>query len=82
MNDSIAVEARFDKDGKIYPKRFEWKGLHYSVESVGRQWEVKNVIHILVMVIGEEVFELSFTPSTRLWHLLRSPRDFGRRHTV
>lgn len=82
MNDPIAVEAKFDKDGKIYPKRFEWKGLHYSVESVGRQWEEEDITHILVMVVGEAVFELSFNPSTTRWHILRDPGDFGRHHAV
>jgi hypothetical protein len=82
MNDTLAVEARFDKDGKIYPKRFEWKGLHYLVESVGRQWVKHDITHILVMVGGDKVFELSFDPSTTCWHLLRSPLDFGRGQAV
>ena len=78
MNDQISVEARFDKDGKIFPKAFEWRGLHYNVESIGRQWEEAGVVHTLVMAIDEKVFELAFDPSTLKWHLLRSPRDFGR----
>lgn len=82
MSDQISVEARFDKDGKIHPKVFEWKGLHYTVESIGRQWEENGILHILVMAIDDKVFELSFNPSTLDWHLLRSPRDFGRHQTV
>lgn len=82
MSDPIAVDARFDKGGSVRPKAFEWKGLHYTIESLGRQWEDQGILHLLVMVDIDKVFELSFNPSTLCWHLLRSPHDFGSHQAV
>lgn len=76
MSDLISVESRFEKNGTVHPKAFEWKGRHYTVESVGRQWEEDGILHILVMV-ASEVFEISFNSSSMSWHLVRSPQDFG-----
>jgi hypothetical protein len=82
LNDPIVVDARFEKDGSIRPNAFAWKGLHYKIDSVGRQWEEQDIRHILVMVNGDKVFELSFTPSTLCWHLIRIPDDFGSHQAV
>jgi hypothetical protein len=82
LSDLLSVEARFDKKGKIYPKSFERKGLQYSVGSIGRQWEEEGIYHILVMDLDEKVYELAFDPSSRTWHLLRSPQDFGRHQAL
>lgn len=82
MNEPISVEARFAKDGKIRPMGFEWKGLHYFVESTGRQWQADGILHILVMAIDAKVFELTFDPSNLNWHLVRTPRNFGKHDSI
>jgi hypothetical protein len=82
VSDPISVEAIFNKDGTIQPKAFEWNNLHFIIESVGRQWEESDTVHILVMANGDQVFELSFNSSSMCWYLIRKPQDFGRHCSV
>jgi hypothetical protein len=65
----VEVTARFDKEGKITPLRFNWKGSDYLVESTGRRWEAQDGRHTLVMVPGGRIFELIYTPMEGRWFL-------------
>ena len=71
----IEVTARFDEHGKATPLRFTWKGSVYQVESTGRRWADSNGQHILVMVPGGRIFELSFVNAEGRWYLGRVEPD-------
>lgn len=75
----IEVTARFDSEGKIWPLHFTWQGRSYPVQSTGRRWEDNEGTHILVMVPGDQVFELVFIPAMGRWYLGRfGPHRPGR----
>jgi len=72
--ESIEVTARFDGHGIVTPLSFSKQGRSYTVESTGRRWEDDLGQHILVMVCGpcsggDNVFELVFNSTERVWHL-------------
>lgn len=67
--ETIEVIARFTEDGKLYPQRFSWQGIDYTVESTGRHWKDQDGLHILVMVPGERVLELIYQADQGLWYL-------------
>ena len=67
--DLVEVTARFDRDGKVIPLRFNWKGQDFPVEGAGRRWKAEDGLHILVMAAGERVFELLFDPAQLRWFI-------------
>ena len=67
----ILVKARFDPQGNVIPVRFEWRGQSFLVESIGRRWQLKDGLHILVMVSGGRAFHLRFNANQDQWHLIR-----------
>ncbi len=77
MNEPISVEARFNLDGTFRPIAFEWRGHHFTISSHGRQWEQEGEYRFLVMIRGEQVFELAYLKEEMRWQLKRSPRELG-----
>ncbi len=77
MNESIAVEARFEEDGAIFPLAFIWQGRRYSISSLGRQLEQDGERRFLVMTLNEQIYELAYQPMEGTWRLSRRPGDFG-----
>jgi len=69
--DTIEVTARFDSQGNITPISFTWQGIVYTVESIGRRWEAKDGLHMLVMVIGNRAYHLVFNEKASTWKLIR-----------
>jgi hypothetical protein len=65
----INVSARFRMDGEIIPENFDWQGGTFPVVSTGRHWIDGKNYHILVMVPGDDVFELVFVPGEMQWYL-------------
>ena len=82
MTESIPVEARFEQDGSLRPIAFEWQGRRFEIESHGRQWEESGKHHFLVMVSGDQVFELVYLRQGNQWRLKRSPKDFNRHSSI
>jgi hypothetical protein len=83
VRESIAVEVRFGDDGGLRPLAFEWRGRHFRVASLGRQWQEGSVQHFLVMTPEEQVYELAYAPEPAAgqWWLLHAPKD-PRRGTL
>jgi hypothetical protein len=65
----IEVVARFDQDGNLTPLSFTWHGRCYKIDATGRQWQDEKGDHFLVMVPGEQFFELSFSPIEMRWRI-------------
>jgi len=83
LNEAIAVEARFEPDGTIYPLAFILQGRRYRIASISRQWEHDGEHRFLVMTSEEQIYVLAFLPDKRIWRLSRRPEDFkGRRKVV
>ena len=78
MSESIPVEAQFEPDGTLIPLAFKWQGQQYTVVSYGRQWEENGRRHYLVMVSGDQVFELIYLQKDNQWQVARSPYDFNK----
>jgi hypothetical protein len=82
MTESIPVEARFEADGSLCPIAFEWQGQRFAIQSHGRQWEEHGAHHFLVMVSGNQVFELVYLQEENQWQLERIPKDFNPRTSI
>jgi hypothetical protein len=65
----IDVTVRFGSSGRIEPLSFMLDERVYPVESTGRSWKDGQSFHILVMVPGNRVCELVFSPSDLAWYL-------------
>jgi hypothetical protein len=69
----IAVEAHFDAEGAITPRRFEWQGTLLVVEGLGRQWAEGGERCFNVMAMGSRLFELRLDEETLRWSIARGP---------
>ena len=65
----IEVTARFEKDGKVIPVYLVRQGHRYTIDSIGRQWQAADGLHILVMTATGRMFELVFNPAESRWYL-------------
>jgi hypothetical protein len=70
-----AVDAHFDADGAVRPRRFTWNQARLDVSDVGRQWADEDGRHVLVMVGGRETFELVLRRDNLIWWVVRAPKD-------
>ncbi len=66
--DPIEVTARFEPKGKIVPLSFIWKRRIYRVDSIGRQWDANDGIHILVMTPGNRAHHLLYMVEKGIWY--------------
>ena len=73
----VEVTARWLPNGRFEPSQFTWQGRAYRVESTGRHWEDADGLHILCMVPGGQVFELTFQLNPARW-VLRPPASMAR----
>jgi hypothetical protein len=62
----VDVMARWESD-KFLPRHFVWRGHLFPVESIGRQWEDDEGLHILCMIRGGAIFELVFRLQPAGW---------------
>ncbi|MEW5867746.1 MAG: hypothetical protein AB1894_00605 [Chloroflexota bacterium] len=69
--EAVEVTARFDPTGKIFPQRLIWHGRTFDSIDTGRQWVEEDSYHILIMLPGEQVYELVFVPKELTWYLSR-----------
>ena len=60
--EEVEVTAHFDLDGGITPKRLIRKGKEFILDGSGRQWDDDLGLHFLVMIPGDQVFELLYDP--------------------
>ena len=74
----IEVTAQFRIDGQIVPLRFVLNGKTFPIESIGRNWQAEDGVHILVMIPGGKVVELILNLSQGRWYLrcLPASRSF------
>ena len=68
--ETIEVTAQFDSQGNITPLSFTWDKVTYRIESTGRRWEAKDILHILVMTTGDQVFHLTYNREIGIWNIL------------
>lgn len=73
MREAIAVEVRFEPDGRLRPLAFELGGRRHAVAAVGRQWAESERRHVLVMTPDERIYELVFDPGEGVWEVGRRP---------
>jgi hypothetical protein len=71
--ETIAVEALFDVEGGIMPRRFEWHGSIIAVEGVGRCWTEGGERCFNVLAMGGRLFELRLDEETLRWSIARGP---------
>lgn len=71
MFEPTEVDAHFAVDGSLRVHSFTWHGHHHTVTSTGRQWRTPTATHCLVMLPGEQVFELRYMFATGLWQAKR-----------
>ena len=72
-DEKTSLEARFDVDGAVHPRRFTWNHAWLQVSDVGRQWEDVSGRHVLVMAEGQYTFELLLRRESLVWHVVRAP---------
>jgi len=71
--EAIEVTLRFDPQGQSFPIQFVWRERVYPVTSSGRRWQIQDgnhaLLHILVMTIEAQTYELVFDPLELRWYL-------------
>jgi nicotinamide-nucleotide amidase len=72
----VEVMARFDAEGQLMPVSFSWQGQAHTVSSTGRRWQDDTGQHVLVMGVGDKVFELVYAPAEMRWYV--RPPAMGR----
>ena len=73
VDEETSVEAQFDVDGEITPRRFAWHGNMVPVEGVGRRWKEGDERCFMVMAMGGQPFELRLDERTLCWRIARAP---------
>ena len=75
VDEPTAVEARFETDGAVRPRRFIWTQTWLDVSDVGRQWMDVDGRHMLVMTGGRHTFELLLERESLTWRVVRAPTE-------
>ena len=65
----IEVGAHKDIGGSWVPDRFIWDNTIYKILEIGRRWQDEDGEHILVMALGEHVYELILSIDQISWYL-------------
>jgi hypothetical protein len=75
MDEPTDVEVRFGVDGSVTLLSFTWQGSRLRVTSMGRQWVEGERRHFLVMVAGDQIFELSHHRGAGQWRIVHAPQQ-------
>jgi len=73
VDEPTAVEAYFESDGAVRPRRFTWDQGWLNVSDVGRQWVKDDGRHVLVLTAGHDTFELLLERESLAWRVVRAP---------
>jgi hypothetical protein len=76
--EAVEVTARFDPQGEITPLNFIRDQKTIPVTGVGRRWNDSQGVHILVMVPGEQIFEMLFANAQNRWYVSRPGPELKR----
>ena len=85
VDEPTVVDARFEADGQVRPRRFTWDRRWLNVTDVGRQWVDLEGRHVLVMAhaarqqgddagpvtTGRYTFELLLERENLVWRVVR-----------
>lgn len=74
---ALQVEARVDAEGPPQPLAFTWRNERLRINSIGRTWREPEEHHYLVMVTGDQVYELAYSYRDGAWRMVRQPANFG-----
>ncbi len=77
VDEPTAVEARFERDGRLRVTSFTWQRRRVQVISHGRGWLEDDGRHLLVMTAGDKVFELLLRRSDLTWRVRRAAPQVG-----
>ena len=67
------VQARWKRSGGFEPTQFFWDGVIHRVESTGREWEDEHGYHVLCMIQGGQVYQLTFHLNPAGWTIKPVP---------
>jgi hypothetical protein len=67
--EAVEVTARFDPQGEITPLTIIKDHKEIPISGIGRRWSDARGVHILVMVPGEQIYDLFFASSENRWYL-------------
>ncbi len=76
--EAVEVTARFDPQGEITPLSFIMNQKTMPVTGIGRRWADPQGMHILVMVPGEQIYELLFANAQTCWYVSRPGPELKR----
>ena len=65
----IEVGVHKEINGKWQPERFLWQDRIYTILEVGRRWQAEDGEHILVTVLGGQVYELLLANDQISWYI-------------
>ena len=66
----IEVTANFDTSGNITPVFVHLKGIKYTVEKIGRQWQNETGLYYLVMIPADKILKIQFNTYELRWYLI------------
>jgi PncC family amidohydrolase len=68
----ITVDARFDLQGRLTPRAFQWRGQWVQVTSIGRVWGTSRggvlIQHYLVSTPGATLFDITYEAISARWY--------------
>jgi hypothetical protein len=82
VDEPTAVEARFETDGAVRPRRFTWTQSWLDVSDVGRQWIDADGRHVLVITGGRHTFELRWLRLEQRESRMRKSRSIRSTYSV
>ena len=75
VDEPTAIDAHFEAEGTVRPRRFTWHWTQLDVSDVGRQWTDTAGRHVLVMTADQRTFELLLERENLTWRVVRAPDD-------
>lgn len=68
-NKRVGVDCTFAEDGSVRVRRLQIDGKWQVVEQ-GRQWLDKHGRHVLIMLPGNEVRQITLRPESMTWQMV------------
>ena len=75
VDEPTAIDAGFETNGAVRPRRFTQDQGWLEVSDVGRQWIDKDGRHVLVMVGDRQIYELLLRRESLTWWIVRAPDE-------
>ena len=71
LDEPVLVTTKSAPDARLAPQLVVWRGRHFPIVTVGRQWEEETGRHVLVEANDGTRFELQLGRDNVSWRIKR-----------